>query len=155
MNKWIISIVVSICVSVYSLAEDNEADNKEKDPAGNPPSSTSTNSAKLKSTSPAGILSEEDEAKLQKSYTDEKTKTAYAFDSGCGLPKLTEKEKAKYKKSGEVPYKIFADLYEVKQTSKGPKSERILQGTAYIYMKDSDGKTILTKSVSMKKMCLT
>ena len=156
MNKWLVSIVLGLCLSMPLFAEDNEANNKEKDPADKPVSSTSTNSnIKLKTMAPPGMLSEEEEGNLQKSYTDEKTKTTYAFNGGCTSPKLTEKDKAKYKKSGEVPYKIYADLYEIKQTNKAVKKERVFSGTAYIYIKNSDGKTVMSRSVSMKKMCLT
>lgn len=99
-----------------------------------------------------GTLSEEEVEKLKTSWTDEKTGKQYLFNASFGARKLDAKQKKKYKKSGKVPYRITASLYEHKE-SKGKKLSKRLKGTGRFYVLDSEGKVVLKKSMSLAKLC--
>lgn len=100
-----------------------------------------------------GTLSDKDIEELKTELTDEKTKQKLLFVADFSLRKPTQPaEKKKYEKSGKIPFRITATLYDVKDTGGKPLYRRF-GGTAKFYLINSDGKVVLTESASLDKMC--
>lgn len=99
-----------------------------------------------------GTLSDFDLAQLKTEWTDEKTKIV--FTASVNQPKLSEADKKRLVKSKKTPIRITADLIEMKPAG-GKTLTKRLNGTAYLYLVDSDGKVVLTQSVALEKMCPT
>ena len=100
-----------------------------------------------------GTLSDKDIEALKTELTDEKTKQKLLFVTDFSLRKPTQPaEKKKYEKSGKIPFRITATLYDVKETGGKPLYRR-LGGTAKFYLINSEGKVVLTESASLDKMC--
>jgi len=98
-----------------------------------------------------GILTEEQIAALKIERSDDKGRK-YVFHGGMGLRTLTDQEKKKYVKSGEVPFRITMELLEVKEVKGKLVGER-QQGTARFYVLDSEGSVVASGTESLAKMC--
>jgi hypothetical protein len=98
-----------------------------------------------------GILTDEQIAALKIERSDDKGRK-YVFHGGMGLRTLTDQEKKRYRKSGEVPFRITMELLEVKEVKGRQVGER-QQGTARFYVLDSEGSVVAKGTESLAKMC--
>jgi hypothetical protein len=110
--------------------------------------------AKLRTTSKT--LSEEQISELYTAYNDEDKERTYSFSAGFGKarldPKRDKSKISKYTKSGKVPCRLTASLYEYKIV-KGKKVGKRMSGTVKFYFLDPEGKQVLKKSSSLSTMC--
>ena len=110
--------------------------------------------AKLRST--AKTLTDEQVSELYKTYNDADKERTYSFSAYFGQarldPKRDKSKISKYQKSGKVPCRLTASLYEYKIV-KGKKVGKRMSGTAKFYFLDSEGKQVLKKSSSLSTMC--
>lgn len=114
--------------------------------------SVSTNKFRSTIAKKPGTLTDEEIAGLKETYVNERTKTKYAFSASFLKITPGDKDKSKYVKSGKIPFKMYAALYEIKE-SVGKQVRKRQNGTANIFIQDSDGNVVLTKFMSMEKMC--
>jgi len=104
----------------------------------------------------SGALSDEDLKRLVTEWKDEKEEVQFKLYATAAPRPLNarsssgQREIEKYKKSGEVPYRVTLALYEYKKGSRRPK---LASGMAKIYMVDADKKVVLNTSVSLSKLC--
>jgi hypothetical protein len=98
-------------------------------------------------------LTAEQIASFKKTLKDEKTGNVISFESFFAPVAVDSKAKAKYAKSGTIPYRATCSLYEIKNPdSKRPLSKR-LSGDSQFYLIDPDGKVSEKRVVSLDKMC--
>lgn len=64
------------------------------------------------------------------------------------------KETEKYRKSGTIPVRITCELDDIKKVGSREVS-KLVSGTVNICITDEDGKMVLSKAVSLDKMCPT
>jgi hypothetical protein len=86
------------------------------------------------------------------SWEDTRSHRKYTFSAKFGPARVQGRELAKYRKSGKVPFRITSDLLELKE-SKGRVLRKRATGTAKIVIIDVDGKKIISKSISISKLC--
>jgi hypothetical protein len=120
-------------------------------------SASSTGKKKLtaRGSKASGLLSDEEIEGLLTEWTDDKGNKGYEFEATMRqVTTLSAKDKKKYAKSGEVPFIMYAYLYEFK-ISKGKKSYKRDSGSCKIYILDSENTVVVKKSVSLDKLCAT
>jgi hypothetical protein len=76
----------------------------------------------------------------------------YTFSASFGRASVKGRELAKYKKSGKIPFRVTSDLIELKE-SRGRVLRKRATGSAKIVIIDVDGKQIISKSISISKLC--
>lgn len=97
-------------------------------------------------------LTEEQIASMKTEWTDEKSNVKVHFSARFGAATVPAELKKKYSKSGKIPIRITCDLVESREVAGKPVAKR-LGGSAHLYIKDSDGKVVLKKTVPLEKMC--
>ena len=129
-------------VKENSAQEETKAADKSSD-WGNKPKSKGS-----------GTLSDKEIGELQTQWRDDKTGANMVFRGSFGGGRVSSKDKAKYVKSGKIPVRITATLYEVKTDSSGKQKASLkTSGTAYFYVLDDKDEVVFKKSASMAKMC--
>lgn len=102
------------------------------------------------------VLDTEEAGKLLQEWKDEAKGTRMVFAASAEQVRLdpvkNRSEYNKFKKSGKIPIRITATLYEMKE-QKGKVLSRRLTGTASIYVLDEEQNVVLKESVSLAKMC--
>jgi hypothetical protein len=86
------------------------------------------------------------------SWEDTRSHRKYEFRSAFRPMRVEERDKRKYQKSGEIPFRITAELTELKE-SKGRILRKRATGTARIAILDIEGKKVISKSMSLAKLC--
>ncbi len=101
-------------------------------------------------------MTDEQVAELKTEYFNEKSERTFKFTSGFAQlrldPKKAKSKISKYKASGKVPIRITAELVEMR-VYKGKNVSKRANGTARIYVLDTEGKIVLKKSMSLSVMC--
>jgi len=121
-----------------------------------PEPDTETADAKL----PAGCLSKDEIAKLQEQWFEErngeKTGKSLRFSARVDSPpRMDARTKRKYARSGKVPYRIYADLFQVKMHENKRSVSRVSKACKF-YLLDSEGNLVLKKkSIPLLKLCPT
>jgi hypothetical protein len=86
------------------------------------------------------------------SWEDPKSHHKHTFSAAFGRARVTGRELAKYKKSGKVPFRVTGSLLKLKE-SRGRVLRQRETGSAKIVIIDVDGKKIISKSISLAKLC--
>lgn len=171
MTHKILSILIIIASFTLSVnAVENEAPKtktdqakapaetaKEKSAATNKPpvnavandKNTATNKAPV---SVPGMLTTEEENKLTSFISDEANGIDYRLTVTCLNGVSTDKEKAKYKNSKKLLYKIQCRMESQNMKSKTGGKGQITDGSVIMYVRDSKGNIISNKSVALKTM---
>lgn len=143
MSKFSISLCVLLCaVQVQAQLSSKKEDELQPE------------LSKYRSASPT--MTEEQVAELMTEYTDDSSGRIYKFTAGFAQmrldPKKDKSKITKYQKSGEVPFRLTCELTETKEY-KGKMLSKRVDGTARIYILDSEGKVIDKKSTSLSVLC--
>lgn len=99
-----------------------------------------------------GGLSDDEISKLATEWTNPKNGNKLVFTASIETQKLSGRDREKFVKSGKVPIRIIATLYETK-IDKGKTLYMRESGTCHIRLTNSDGKAVLSETVSLDKMC--
>jgi len=103
-------------------------------------------------TSTSGTLTSEQIAGLKTEWQDDKGKK-FRFSGSFGMARMSSSDKRKYAKSGKVPVRITASLYELGER-KGKTVYERLKGTGRFYVLDAEGNEVIKKkSSSLAKLC--
>lgn len=100
---------------------------------------------------PDETLTDQEIEGLQTQWTNETGARKIRFDASFGPKRLSDSEKKKYQKSGEIPIRIIATLSEQKADQ---KPER-LAGTCRFYILDPEGNVIVKKAMPLETLCPT
>jgi len=102
---------------------------------------------------PAGTLSDEEIAALKETWTDGKrslrVSVTFVKDSV-----RARKEASRFSRSGEVPVRITAALYDARPNG-GRTVTRRARGTCKMYVLDEEGRLVFKASEKLDKMCPT
>lgn len=114
--------------------------------------------ASVVTAAPTGVLSDADLKALVTEHKDDDAKLETKLYTTAGRKAFnvkTDKGKqaqAAYEKSGKIPYRVTANLY---QRTTGARSGKRLEGNAQVYMQDATGQTVFNETVSLKELCPT
>ena len=99
------------------------------------------------------VLTDEEIATLKSDWSDGERKTSISATFTTDTVRAA-KEAARFRKSGEVPVRITAALYEARPTG-GRMVSRRLRGTCRMYVLDEEGEVVFKTSQNLDKMCPT
>jgi len=141
-----------LSIRLYALSEADQAYAKEFKEKAREASKPRQLSGGLKRPSGSRMLTDEQIKNLLTDWTDPKGKK-YKFVASFGMARVSSSDKRKYAKSGKVPVRITASLYELVE-SRGKMLPKRMSGKAHLVVLDSEGNETITKrSSSLSKMC--
>jgi hypothetical protein len=102
------------------------------------------------------VLSDQEISALVTAHRDEKSGRSYALTASFQQRRLHPVSDAlqlrRYKKSGEVPFIVYAELSEIKEQG-GRKLAKRVNGTAYIYIQDELNNVVSRANVPLSTLC--
>jgi len=106
---------------------------------------------------PEGVLTEKQIAELVQAHTDETSGRRYKFEADFQTRKLHPVRDwlriRKYKESGEVPFIVTANFYEIKEHRGRTLERRITRATAHVYVRDDQGQIVDRQDVALITLC--
>jgi len=143
-----------LSIRLSALSDADQAFAKEQAAANSPKTTSAPRklSSGLRRPSSTGMLTSEQIAGLKTEWQDDKGKK-FRFSGSFGMARMSASDKRKYAKSGKVPIRITASLYELGER-KGKTVYERLKGTGRFYVLDSEGNEVVKKkSSSLAKLC--
>ncbi|MBT3192593.1 MAG: hypothetical protein HN341_08565 [Verrucomicrobia bacterium] len=86
------------------------------------------------------------------SWQNPKSSSKLEFRTSFGPARVMARDRQKYQRSGAVPFRVTGDLLELKKSGTRTLYKR-QTGSAKLVILDSDGKKVLSKSISLAKLC--
>lgn len=112
--------------------------------------------ASVVTAAPADVLSDADLKALVTEHKDDAAKLETKLYTTAGRKAFNvrttkgKQEQAVYEKSGKIPYRVTANLY---QRTTGARGGKRLTGDAQVYIQDATGQTVFNETVSLEKLC--
>jgi carbon monoxide dehydrogenase subunit G len=100
-----------------------------------------------------GMLTEDEIDELLTQWEDPKSGKKVVLSLQVSQVKPPNRaEQRRYAKKGEIPFRMTAGLYEIREEG-GRQVQKRLDGKARFYLTDSEGKVVLKKSAALGTLC--